>query len=204
MTSTGSGILQTSKTFAPEANDGAALGVSGRAFSDAFFATGAVLDFNAGADTIIHSANKFTFNTSIVGGSLTLPSALPINCRTVASVNFNSANTDTSIPITLPPGYTRYRVNQIIISGASASIGTATWGLFTAAAGGGVAISAAGQATGVTSAAENTAANMAVTAPATLAQNTTSLNAATLFFRVGTAQGSPATATVTIIYSPVS
>lgn len=149
--------------------------------------------------------NLFAKGTgTIQGGSLTSVAALPINCRTVAAVNFNSANSDTSLPIALPPGYTRYRINQIIISGASASISTATWGLFTAAGGGGTAISAAGQTISVTTASENTGNNMLVVAPATINQNLQSFNAATLFFRVGTAQGSAATATVTVTYTPVS
>lgn len=130
--------------------------------------------------------------------------ALPINMQRAAAVNFNSANSDTQLAIKLPTGYTRYRINQIIISGASATITTATWGLFTAAAGGGTAISAAGQPITVSSASESTVNNMMVVAPASITQNLQSFNNTTLFFRVGTAQGSAATATVTIIYSPVS
>src|SRR3990167_3285337 len=48
-------------TIQPVANDGAALGVSGTAFSDIFLATGAIIDFNAGAETITHAANALTF-----------------------------------------------------------------------------------------------------------------------------------------------
>ncbi len=119
-----------------------------------------------------------------------------------AGVNFNSANTDFSLDMALPPGFTRYRVNGVIISGASASITTATYGLFTAAAGAGTAIVAAGTAITVSTASETTANNMMVTSPG--AANTTSYNVATLYFRVGTAQGSAATATVTLLWQPVS
>lgn len=51
----------------PTANDGAALGVSGTAFSDAFFASGAVINFNAGDVTATHSADALTF----AGGNYT-------------------------------------------------------------------------------------------------------------------------------------
>jgi hypothetical protein len=47
--------------FQPGADDGGALGASGTAWSDVFLATGAVIDFNAGAETITHSANTLTF-----------------------------------------------------------------------------------------------------------------------------------------------
>lgn len=64
----------------PAANDGIALGVSGTAFSDAFFASGAVIDFAASDVTITHSANKlnfagassnYVFDTSIGAGGVT-------------------------------------------------------------------------------------------------------------------------------------
>ena len=47
-----------------------------------------------------------------------------------ASVNFNAGATDTAITITLPTGMTRYRVVACSISGASATLTTATAGLF--------------------------------------------------------------------------
>lgn len=128
--------------------------------------------------------------------------AAPINLFTVASVNFNSANTDTSLTISLPSGYTRYRISNVVISGASASLTTATFGLFTAAAGGGTAVIASGTAITVSTASEGTVNNMQTTAPANV--NTQSQNETTLFFRVQTPQGSAATATVSINYTPVS
>jgi hypothetical protein len=53
----------------PSANDGAALGVSGTAWSDAFFATGAVIDFAAGDVTVTHSANLLAFGGASSGYS---------------------------------------------------------------------------------------------------------------------------------------
>lgn len=45
----------------PSANDAAALGVSGTAWSDIFLASGAVINFNAGDVTCTHSAGALTF-----------------------------------------------------------------------------------------------------------------------------------------------
>lgn len=126
------------------------------------------------------------------------------------TVDFNVGNTDTAIPITLPAGFTRYRVGPVgsatgigEISGASASISTATFGVFTATGGGGTAITNAGTAITVTTASENTSNNsMAISANITPALQ--SFNVGTLYFRVGTAQGSAATGTVIIAYMPVS
>ena len=64
---------------------------------------------------------------------------------TALAVNFNSV-ADTQIPIILPNDYTRYKVNEIRLSGASHSLTTAQVGLFTAAAAGGAAIVAGGTA----------------------------------------------------------
>lgn len=47
--------------LAPKTNDGVALGTSSLGFSDAFFASGAVLNFNAGDITITHGSNSLTF-----------------------------------------------------------------------------------------------------------------------------------------------
>lgn len=48
--------------LAPSANDGFALGIATTGeVSDIFLATGAVINFNAGAETITHSANTLTF-----------------------------------------------------------------------------------------------------------------------------------------------
>ena len=118
------------------------------------------------------------------------------------AVNFNSGNTDTSIAIPIPTGFTRYRVQACVLSGASASISTATFGLFTLAAGGGTAIIAGGTAITVTASAEATNNNMQVTVPTN--SNTQSFNVTPLFFRVGTAQGSAATANVTLLIEPMS
>lgn len=117
-------------------------------------------------------------------------------------VNFNSANTDTLIAVALPNGYARYRVDSVRVSGASASLTTATCGVFTAAAGGGSAIVAGASALTVSAATENTNANMQQMVIAN--QNTQSWNAAILYFRVQTAQGTAATGNVSIVIEPLS
>jgi hypothetical protein len=120
-----------------------------------------------------------------------------------AVVNFNSANTDNAITITLPPGFTRYRINALIISGASASLAGATFGVFTATGGGGTAILAAGATTTVSTASESTN-NNSQQITLTITNTTMSFNNAILYFRVGTAVGSAATATVGFWIVPLS
>jgi parallel beta-helix repeat protein len=112
---------------------------------------------------------------------------------TATGINFNSANTDTAITITLPSGFTRYIVNNVAISHASGTLTTSTVGLFTATGGGGVAIFTPGTAVTVSTASENTSGNAQSIAGAIL-----SINAGTLYFRVQTPQGTAATADVTI------
>lgn len=120
---------------------------------------------------------------------------------TLQGVNFNLTNNDNPININLPLGYTRYRIEQIIISGASASLSTATCGVFTAAAAGGTAIVTSGTAITVTSAANDTANNMQ-----SLTINNQAIAAYSdpiLFFRTQTPQGAPATGNVSIFYQPL-
>jgi len=52
--------------LAPSADDGAALGISGTAFSDLFLALGAVINFDGGDVTLTHAANSLAF----AGGDL--------------------------------------------------------------------------------------------------------------------------------------
>ena len=128
--------------------------------------------------------------------------AAPVGLLSVhlTAVNFNSANTDNAATIVLPTGYTRYRLQNVAISGASASITTATIGVFTDAAAGGTTM-AANQAITVSTASENTNNNGMTL---TLTNNaTTNFNDTAIFVRIGTAQGSAATANVTISYFPL-
>jgi len=119
----------------------------------------------------------------------------------VIAVNFNAGNTDTAIPINLPAGYTRYRIHGINISGASASLSSATCGVFTAQAAGGVAVVTSGTAVTITTSLADTSNN--AQSLTVNNQNTIALSDPVLYFRVQTPQGVPATANVSIFYQPL-
>lgn len=122
---------------------------------------------------------------------------------TPVTVDFHVGNNDT--PIVLPPlpvGFTRYRVQLALLSGASADLSAATCGLFTAATGGGTAIVPAASAITVTSPAEDTNNNMqSFTVNNT---GTQSHNQTTLYFRVGTGLVGAGTGKVVLAINPVS
>lgn len=58
-------LILTGANFYPAANDGLALGVSGTAFSDLFLASGAVINFDAGNFTVIHTPGFLTMSGSL-------------------------------------------------------------------------------------------------------------------------------------------
>jgi hypothetical protein len=121
------------------------------------------------------------------------------------AVNFNAANADTTIPILLPPGFARFRVDKVLISGASGTLTTATFGVFTAAGGGGAAVVTAGTACTVSTGAEGTLNNLqSATINNALTESYAIATTPSLFFRIGTPQGSVATGNVTITIAPVS
>lgn len=119
------------------------------------------------------------------------------------SVNFNTANTDYPIIVALPVGYTRYQLAsvRVVNTGTTASLTTATAGLFTDAAGAGAALVASGTAlSGCTSNAVNTNGGVA---GLTVALATAWLTDTTLFFRVQTAQGAAASGSVSLQIVPL-
>lgn len=120
---------------------------------------------------------------------------------TVLEVNFNSSNTDNPVPINLPIGYTRYRVVQILISGANASLSTATCSVWTQQGGSGIAVVTNGTAITVTQTGIDTVNNMQSFSINN--QNTMALSDTTLYFRVQNPQGGAALANITIIYQPL-
>jgi|SRR5215472_3714008 len=153
----------------------------------------------AGTVTPGHLVNFVTDGVAGDAG-VTLPN-LGVIFNSTVSVNFNSANTDNPIGISLPIGMSRYRIHEILISGATASCASATCGVFTQAAGAGLAIVAGGTAVTVSSTTPD-AVNTMQSLPISN-QNTIALVDGTLFFRVQNAQGSPATANVSIFYEPL-
>jgi hypothetical protein len=115
------------------------------------------------------------------------------------NVNFNSANTDTAIPIVLPSGITRYMLEGLRLSNASGSLTLSTCGLF-ASPGGTGTILVANSAVTVATAATDSGNNSQVFAGST----TVAYSDATLYFRIGTAQGSAATADAIVYIVPLS
>jgi hypothetical protein len=114
----------------------------------------------------------------------------------LTGVNFNSAATDNAISIpSLPSGYSRYEVDKVVISNASHTLTTATFGLFTATSGSGTVI--ASTAITVSGTTDGAANNAQVTAgPTTVSY--TQAGFATLYFRTILAEGSAATANVSL------
>lgn len=115
----------------------------------------------------------------------------------LSGANFNST-ADQPIAITLPTGFTRYRIANIIISNPSISMTTATGGFYTAASKGGAAIVPAAQTySGLTN---NTPATTGSQAAATVTNlNTAFYNNTTIFFSLTLGQGAAATADITIL-----
>lgn len=119
----------------------------------------------------------------------------PVVSYILEDVNFNATNTDNTLTLSLPGNIERYVINSVRINDASASISTATLGVFTGAGATGATI-AANQAITVTATATDTLNNtqsLTITNANTMAYNDT-----TLFVRTGTAQGSTATADVIV------
>lgn len=155
---------------------------------------------NLPAPTTLDSPLRLADVNSIISviPTITIPGSLRYVLK---NVNFNSANTDNSLVITLPAGITRWRSSLINIGNASASISTATAGMFTGAGGTGQTL-AANQALTVNQITTNTNNNnqaLALTNGAT-----ESYTATTIFFRIGTAQGSAATADVVLVIFPLT
>lgn len=121
----------------------------------------------------------------------------------VANVDLNSANTDNAITIRLPSGVTNYRIDSVFVKnkGTTASLTTATAGLFSTAAGAGLALAANQALSAITSKTVDVDANglaLTITVGAR-----TWLADTSLFFRVGTAQGAAATADVYVYIRPL-
>lgn len=128
-----------------------------------------------------------------------------LTMASTASVNFNSANTDSGIVVPLPPGYTRVALFRAYISNASASLVGSTVGIYTTTGAGGTALITPATAVTVSTSADNTAGNTQSINLATAAsQVSASLpTPGTIYFRTATATASPATADVTFFYVPL-
>lgn len=122
--------------------------------------------------------------------------------KSLTGINFNSANTDNIITFPSPPsGFTRYSVRSVYIVGASVNISSATVGVFTAPAAAGTALVASGTAVSVTATTDSTNNNMqalTVVNVNTMSNLYSALTTGNLYFRVQTAAGAPATASVMV------
>ena len=217
--------MQVLGSVIPYTSDVGAIGSATNMWSDLFLASGAVIDFNNGNAVLTHSSGVMNVTTgdlrvttagtnaaSVVtvdgtqalankGINGLLATTPPPFMIKITGVNFNAANSDNAIPITLPTGFTRYRVSNPTISHASQTLTTATCGIFTATGGGGTAVVAGGSAITVSTAAESTVNNHQVLGVAN--SGLISFNVATLYFRVQTAQGAAATADVSVQINPL-
>ena len=123
-------------------------------------------------------------------------------------VNFNSANTDTAIPISLPTGFTRFTLNSVRISGADGSGGgsltTATCMVSSQSGGAGTAFVASGSAITVSTSSEGTTNN---TQSLTLAVGGLAsfrvADVPNIYFRVQNPQGTARTANVVVAVQPL-
>ena len=140
----------------------------------------------------------WTTDGVVQDAGVSVPNLSPVMVATFLQVNFNSTNNDNEIGINLPPNYTRYRIHEILVSGATASLSSATCGVFTQTGGTGVAVVAGNTALTITTSLIDTNNNMQSLTIAD--QNTMALSDAALYFRTQTAQGSPALANVSVYY----
>lgn len=196
------GIASTSTTTGALVATGG-LGVSGAIyagglghFGGTLFASGAVQFSNYTAGLAVFDASG-----NITSQTTPLTSLGTIRCVPLTAVNFNAANTDHAITVSLPAGVTRWAVSALRISNASGTLTTATAGLFTATGGGGIAICSNTAVTVSTSATDtnNNYMSLGANNPTSEAYNET-----TVYFRVGTAQGSAVTGDVILTIIPLS
>jgi hypothetical protein len=140
-----------------------------------------------------------TANTQTAGNNSTkLATTAYVDARPVimmtygaTGINCNSANTDNLVTITFPPGFTKYQLFRAYAYNPSTSLTTATAGIYTAAAAGGFNLVTTTALSPLTTNAVNTAgASMTFTPNLS---TTGYLTSTTLYFRIGTAQGSAAT-----------
>jgi hypothetical protein len=108
---------------------------------------------------------------------------------------------DTPLAIPLPPSMTRYRVTRVsVLGGSGVPLTAAQAAVYNAASGGGVAVCSPQALSGLTSSSPGTAGNALDLTLALAAA--TFFTAATLFFRITTAQGAAATVDVILHIQP--
>jgi hypothetical protein len=183
-------------TYAKIQNLGA-LSVMGRSANSA--GVGADISATAASDTVLReSGSTLGFGTLTATAT---PQMATMRVRTTG-INFNAANNDNAITLPLPSGYTRYAIERIYVGNVSASITTATAGMFSAAGGGGTTLVTTAAMT-VSTAAANVANNNQILTGTNAWAFGVASNFTSVFFRTVTPQGSAATGDVTVVYTPI-
>jgi hypothetical protein len=119
----------------------------------------------------------------------------------VDNVDFNRADIDTPITVSLPADVKSYRIENVIIANASSSLRNSKIGLFTEKNGGGASVVDRDAAIVVETAESNTKNN--TQALLVNDRETTSYNVGTLYARVLVPQGYPSTATIIVFVMPL-
>lgn len=105
----------------PSANDAAALGASGTAFSDLFLASGGVIDFNAGDVTVTHASNSLALAGAASGYTFDNPFGYAVGAGGSVTQATSKA---TTVVLNKPNG-------EIVMNGAALAAATAVSFTFT-------------------------------------------------------------------------
>ena len=154
----------------------------------------------SGSVTPLHLA-AWTTDGVIQDSGVTFNNTLGMFQSTIVGVNFNLTNADNQILINLPAGFTRWRCEKILISGASGTLTTATCSVYTQPAAGGFPIVSSGTSITVTTGAIDTNNNLQ--SLTIQDQNTQAFSDTAIYFRVQNPQGNAATGNITVLYEPL-
>lgn len=121
-------VQLTASAFSPITSDGNALGTTSLMWSDAFLASGAVINFNAGNYTLTHSAGLLTASGTITigsaGNTLTItPNATSGTAIALAGGGTGGMTLATSGSVQLAVTHTASAVNYVSVTGAGTTNG---------------------------------------------------------------------------------
>lgn len=130
----GSVVLNFS--ISPRVNDGVSLGTltGPLQFSDAYFATGAVIGFNSATDTLTHSAGTLTWNGALVVTGADASNRAVLATQTITSLNRFQADLANQTPAAgLVPGGASFlgtNTSSVQVTGVGASATVVVPGLY--------------------------------------------------------------------------